>query len=353
MTDGLDISPFDRSGASDEDCRALWAFTNDIILEVLPDEPLMPYENWVVSTRATSSLSETLGWVVWDACGSRILGSTSLSVSGSDAVRASMHVSVDPSIRRMGFGRRMLGLAAEAAESKGRTVLMCQSNGRCPAGAAFLEKAGARRMSESHTNRLLLDELDKDLVKRWLDLPRNLPVEFEIRVWREGIPEALFEEARDFFQEIYDTTPRQEGIPRVEIRYTTEMIREGNRISGTGGMRNLALAAVTSEGRRLIGYTQVAWHPSKPGIVNQHYTAVRPEYRHRGLARRLKAEMLSMIATGIPGARSIRTGNDDCNEAILAINREMGFEPFISRTHWALDVAAAREYLHSSAGGAG
>lgn len=71
-------------------------------------------------------------------------------------------------------------------------------------------------------------------------------------------------------------------------------------------------------------------------------------YRHRGLARRLKAEMLGIIRREVLGAESIRTRNDDINEGILSINWEMGFRPFIARTDWVLDVATVRAHLQGA-----
>lgn len=349
MTEGFEIRPFDRSSASDGDYAALWAFWNEMMHEVLPDDPPIPLGDWLEIIRTTHSTSETLRWVVWDVAGRRLLGASILSLAVYDAENAVLHISVDPSIQRRGFGRRMLELAAEAADSKGRRVLKLHTNQRCPAGASFLESAGARRESESHTNRLLLGEIDEELVKSWLELPRDDCPEFEMLIWRDGIPEDHVEDARDFFQEIYDAEPPREGIPRRELLHTTEMVRDWNRMFTAGGSRSLALAAVSKGSGLLMGYTLVAWHPSKPGIVNQWFTGVRPGFRHRGLARRLKAEMLGIIRGEFPGAESIRTRNDDSNSGMLAINRELGFGPFIARTEWVLDVATVRAQLQGTA----
>lgn len=348
MADTFEIRPFDRTASSDEDLRALWSFANDMIREVLPDEPPIPLGDWLEIIRTTHSTSETLRWVVWDVAGRRLLGASILSLVVYDAENATLYISVDPSIRRRGFGRRMLELAAEAADSRGRRVLKLHTNQKCPAGASFLESAGARRESESHTNRLLLGEIDEELVKSWLELPRSDCREFEILTWFDGIPEDHVENARDFFQEIYDAEPPREGIPRRELLHTTEMVRDWNRMFTAGGSRSLALAAVSKESGLLMGYTLVSWHPSKHGIVNQWFTGVRPGFRHMGLARRLKAEMLGIIRSEVPGADSIRTGNDDSNDGILAINRELGFRPFIARTDWVLDVATVRAQLQGA-----
>jgi hypothetical protein len=46
-----------------------------------------------------------------------------------------------------------------------------------------------------------------------------------------------------------------------------------------------------------------------------------------------------------PEVDDIRTGNADSNDAMLGINREMGYRPLLATTGWELDVAAAAARL--------
>jgi hypothetical protein len=55
--------------------------------------------------------------------------------------------------------------------------------------------------------------------------------------------------------------------------------------------------------------------------------------------------MLERVIAGVPGARFVRTGNADSNEAMLAINRELGFEPYASEVIYQFEVAQLKAAL--------
>jgi len=55
--------------------------------------------------------------------------------------------------------------------------------------------------------------------------------------------------------------------------------------------------------------------------------------------------MLQRILRLHPEIERVRTGNADANVAMLKINRELGYRPYIATTVWQLDVARAREFV--------
>jgi GNAT superfamily N-acetyltransferase len=71
--------------------------------------------------------------------------------------------------------------------------------------------------------------------------------------------------------------------------------------------------------------------------VEQSITGVLPAYRRRGLGKWLKAEMLEGVRERLPQARYLETGNAEQNEAMLAINRALGFQPYHSELQYRLD----------------
>lgn len=48
-----------------------------------------------------------------------------------------------------------------------------------------------------------------------------------------------------------------------------------------------------------------------------------------------------------PAVTEIRTGNADSNDAMLGINREMGYRPLIAQTMWELSVEKAEAWLRA------
>jgi len=94
---------------------------------------------------------------------------------------------------------------------------------------------------------------------------------------------------------------------------------------------------VAKSGDRIVGSSNL-WKAGLPGYLTQGFTAVRKEYRRRGVATALKL-MVAKAALEM-GAKRIRTSNDSANEPALRMNRKIGFE----RTEaWAIYQMRLRE----------
>lgn len=55
--------------------------------------------------------------------------------------------------------------------------------------------------------------------------------------------------------------------------------------------------------------------------------------------------MLEEVLKAKPDVRFIRTGNADSNDAMLKINRDMGFKPYKAVTVWQLETEKLAAYL--------
>lgn len=347
---GLVIRQFDVRGAPEVEYLAMWVHRMNVIREVMPELSGTPACEWIPQARREFPDTEISEWAAWEAGGSTIAASARVmaETSGHDPTGAVVWISVEPRHRRMGIARHLLGLVTDRAEELGRSVLRIQTTDKCPAGALFMQRLGARVLNESHTNRLLTGSVDRDLLGMWLELPRDSPSGVEMEEWGDEVPERLVQDLCTLFQEVYDAEPRLEGFEERSFVFTPGKLREGERLSRERGMSTLALGAYSSTAGRLTGYTSVCWRPSRPGVVNQNYTAVLPAFRRRGLAKRLKAEMLIRLLRDMPQVESIVTGNDDTNEAILRINRELGFVPHVARANWVVETSCVREYLRQN-----
>ncbi len=102
------------------------------------------------------------------------------------------------------------------------------------------------------------------------------------------------------------------------------------------------------ESGKLVGFTDVSWNPEQPDTVGQGNTGVRPEHRGHALGKWLKATMLQRILDDRPNVKDIRTGNADSNDAMLGINRELGFKPYIAASAWQVPVETLRAYVDGS-----
>ena len=95
----------------------------------------------------------------------------------------------------------------------------------------------------------------------------------------------------------------------------------------------------------LAGFHDVQWNPSNPAVVHVGATGVKPDHRGRALGKWLKADMTLRVLDERPGVMEIRTGNADSNDAMLGINRQMGYRPMIAHTVWEVTVEEAGRRL--------
>ena len=79
--------------------------------------------------------------------------------------------------------------------------------------------------------------------------------------------------------------------------------------------------------------------------MNQGITAVWPEYRGKRLGRWIKAKMLQKLLAERPAVTIVRTENADVNAAMLKINTELGFRPYMAEKVWQVPSETAKAYL--------
>jgi GNAT superfamily N-acetyltransferase len=83
-------------------------------------------------------------------------------------------------------------------------------------------------------------------------------------------------------------------------------------------------STVLLSGDRMIAFTWLRVDAERGRGISA-FTATLPEFRGRGLATRAKLRTMRWAAEN--GITSMTTTNDDSNEAMLAVNRKLGFAP--------------------------
>ncbi|MFN8493766.1 MAG: GNAT family N-acetyltransferase [Caldilineaceae bacterium] len=345
----LHIEPFDLRNASQADYVALNALNNRIRVESLPDDPPIPVEEMIQEMQHIPIFVDVYAWAVWQADRSTMIGNGDVSVLRMENNQhiGQFSIQIAPEYRRQGLGRRLLALIVEQAQREQRRLLITSTNGRIPAGAAFMLRLGAQKGLEGHANQLVLADLDPKLIQQWLAQGAKLAEDFELGLWVGALPEERLAAIADLFN-VMNTAPRDQ-LEVEDFQVTPERLREIERSLAARQAERWTMHITERATGKLVGFTDVFWHPNRPQLLNQGDTGVFPEYRKRGLGRWLKAAMLEKVLRERPQVKFVRTGNADSNAAMLKINYELGFKPYLSHTVWQVETEQVANYLKTPA----
>ncbi|MBI3974888.1 MAG: GNAT family N-acetyltransferase [Armatimonadetes bacterium] len=341
------IEPFDPRHATDREYAAAAAFWNTIRSEFLPDDPPIPLEERVQGWRNIPPFVRVWAWSVWEPEGPRIVAVGNVNFLDKEENRhlARFDIAVLPEFRRQGIARRLLSSVAEVPRQHERRLLIAASHGAVPAGEAFMRRLGGQMALADHTNQLDLRDLDRDLLGIWQERARERAAGFELGLWEGELPEEEIEEIAAMFEAI-NRAPRGD-LEMEDEHWTPAQIRQFEKQERARGNESWTMYVRETRSRKIAGWTDVAWNPNRPEILQQRGTAVFPEFQNRGLGRWLKAAMLDKVLRDRPQVRYVRTGNADMNAPMLKINTALGFTPYRSHYTWQVDTEKVLDYLRA------
>lgn len=333
--------------ATDSEFAALNKIINIVRFERQPDDPPIPLNETTNQIKNLPSFVDLKMWSVWNEDHSEMIAMGNVGLMHTDENQhiAQFDIIVHPDARRQGIGKELLGFITAAAQADQRRLLLTDTNDRIPAGEAFMQRLGAKRGLEGHVNQLRVDEIDRDLLEHWLENGQKNISEFELGIWEGAYPE---EQLNEIVQLMELTNQQPLGDLAIEdMHITTQQLREMEKMDTARGNQRCTFYVLEKANATFAGYTETVWNANRPEILRQDMTGVFPEYRGKGLGRWLKAAMMDHMLKIHPQIKFVRTQNADTNAAMLRINNEMGFKPYMTSVLWQMEISQVLGYLKS------
>jgi GNAT superfamily N-acetyltransferase len=225
-------------------------------------------------------------------------------------------VEVDPAHRHRGIGTYLYETSKKEALRRGATGLRARARDEPAEYFAFLERRGFVERRRAWVS--------------VLDLSRAAPRETserEVALVAQGVRFTTLEEegaqSEPVLRRLYDlSVATGSDVPRVGA-FTAPSFEEFRALdTGGDGFRPAAwmLARIGSE---YIGVSYGVHNRADPATLEQSYTAVRREYRGRGVAEALKVRLIAYARAN--GYRRISTSNDSLNRPMWSLNERLGF----------------------------
>lgn len=324
------VTAFDPLTAPPEQRLAVGQLIATCLSFTYPDDPPVIPEKEAISLTHLGPDEQARQFVVWD--GVQAIGWGKIVYDLKQNTHAAFtRLFVHPQRRRHGLGRAIARELESVARQEGRHTITFGTSSKSPAGEAFAQAMNATPALPMRQSRVNLHGISPELLEIWQARPADDP--YQLHQWTT-IPDEYLTRVADLMM-VMNTAPKGD-LDMEDWLISPEMIRSWEGMIAEAGETRYFLAAENTRTRQLDGYTETFWDAERAAIIYQGATAVRPSARGQRLGKWLKAAMTRHLQTHCPGAHWIRTNNAHSNEAMLAINEAMGFEPWATFTEWQL-----------------
>lgn len=246
---------------------------------------------------------------------------TELSPSyAHDSHICQVHIRVAAPLRRRRVATALLNTLLDTAETLGKDIIQIEADN--PAGKEFCRSLKGEMVHKEIQHRLYLEEADWQTAEAWLATGREKFPDTEFIFFRD-CPEAYIVPFCRAYTEIINQRPT--GDMEQTIVTTPESRRIEEQDMKKRGVEWYTLISRESNGE-VSGLTDIMYHPREPHKIIQYFTGVSARHRRKGLAKRLKADMLIVIKEQFPAVEYISTTMASDNRPMQAINAQLGFK---------------------------
>src|SRR6476620_11105503 len=152
--DEIKLIPFDFRNSDTATYAAATAFFNRMNAERLPDDPPHTLDENIAGWQSIPDFVHIEAWGVWRNADQTVVaaGSVDHLLTGQNEHAVEFAVEVLPEYRWQGLGTQLLRQIVEVTQRKQRSLMITNTDERIPAGALCVERLGARKGIENHTN---------------------------------------------------------------------------------------------------------------------------------------------------------------------------------------------------------
>jgi len=190
-------------------------------------------------------------------------------------------------------------------------------------GHEFCTYFGGELIHQEVQYRSYLEDVDWNLVDAWCAKGRARFPQTTFDSFQE-CPDKDIDEFCKIYTEIINQRPV--GDLEEEFITTPESRRLEERNLKRRGTEWHTMISRERDGH-ISAITDIMYNPDEPFRIHQYFTGVPARYRRRGLAKRIKAEMLIFIKDKFPDGEYITTTVAKENKPMRAINRQLAFRP--------------------------
>lgn len=309
--------------------------------ELLPDDPPMPFEQRMVGWRHIHEHEDVRRFVLREDGEIKAVAVTYMDMH-DDLNNGFTRIHVRPDSRRRGLARNLATPVFDVLAAGDRKSLITDVRD----GSDWepkLETLGMKKGYQDKRSRLVIADLDWDLMERWIERAAERASDYELLYLETPIPEEHLE-AWCAVMDVMNTAPK-EDLEFEDTTYTPEKWRDIERTNERRGERLVAHVAVHRPSGRFVGLSEIIVQKYQPDLAWQGDTGVHPDHRNQGLGRWLKAATIKRVVDEHPEIDRVDTTNAGSNEPMLNINVAMGYRPILISNAWQGDLAVVRERL--------
>jgi GNAT superfamily N-acetyltransferase len=248
-------------------------------------------------------------------------------------------VRVHPEHRREGIGTRLVAEVASRAHALGRAML----NGYFEVPTAQLAGHPAEPFARSQGfaalllgNRRHLDlPFDPERMARLTDELAQVPGAdaYRMLTFTTPWPDEYMEDQCEMARRMSTDEPSGDEHHEEEV-WDAARVKESDDLLAAQGLTKLAAVAQHIDSGRLVAFSEIVVSGARPVDAWQWATLVLSEHRGHRLGLAVKLANLEFLATVMPTARRLITGNAQENTPMIAVNDLMGFEVVATGTFW-------------------